>query len=146
MSLMAEQTDRTDLSDLVRRRRAELGLSGRDLRDRCIDPVTSEVPFSYPWLSKVERAIASVAPPKLPLLRALAAGLGLPLSIVRDAALAQYMGIELQDNAIWSADESTRVTVARMEELSPQGRAELAELVEFWTRSRRSIGQNPEDR
>lgn len=129
---MAEQIVRTDLSDLVRDRRAELGLSLRALTERCIDPDTGEVPFKFGWIGKVEKADPTVVAPRLPLLRALAAGLAYPLRAVQDAAAAQYMGI-VQD-AIWSQDRSTRITVARMGELSEEEREEFAHMAELWTR------------
>lgn len=136
MSIMAELTARTDLSDLVRRRRAELGVGLRELRDRCIDPETGEVPFSFAWIGKVERALPTVDAPKLPVLRALAAGLNVPLRIVQQAAAAQYMGVAPDGDAIWSQDHSARLVVARMSELSAEDRAQLAEMVELFTRGK----------
>lgn len=144
MFLMAEQTVRTDLSDLVKHRREELGLSDRALAPRCIDPDTGEAPFAHAWLGRLQRADPSVKAPKINILRALAEGLRLPLEVVRDAAIAQYMGIDPIGDAIWSKDRSIRITVARMSELSEADRAEFAQLAELWTRGKRQPGSNPE--
>jgi transcriptional regulator with XRE-family HTH domain len=140
---MAEHIARTDLSDLVRQRRTELGLSARALADRCIDPETGEPAFKHAWLGKLEKADPTVKTPRLPYLRALAAALQLPIKAVQDAAAAQYMGLQ-SDDAIWSADHSTRITVARMGELSEQDRQELAELVELYARGKQRPASNPE--
>lgn len=135
MSTMAEITERTDFSDLVRLRRAELGIGLRVLRERCIDPETGEVPFSFAWIRKVEKGHPTDAP-KLPVLRALAVGLGVPLRVVQHAAAAQYMGVAPDTDAIWSQDHSARIVVARMSELSAEDRAQLAEMVELFTRGK----------
>lgn len=136
MSLMAELSARTDLSDLVRRRRAELGIGQRDLAARCIDPETGQALVSFAWISKIERGLSTVDAPKLPTLRALAAGLSVPLRVVQQAAAAQFMGVEPNEDAIWSQDHSARVVVARMSELSAEDREQLAAMVELFTRGK----------
>lgn len=131
---MAEQQQSTmPLSDLVRERRAELGLSLRALADRCIDPQTGVQELKFGWIDKLERGMP-VIPPQVPALRALAAGLSLPLQRIQDEAAAQFLGIER--SAEWSADGSVRAVVARMNELSPAEREELAALAEFYAQRR----------
>ena len=142
MSLMAEQTVRTDLSDLVRRRRAELGLALRPFADRCIDPDTGTVPFKYAWVSKVEKADPTVVAPPRSWLRALAAGLSVPVPLVRQAAAAQFF--DLEPDAIWSSDHSTKITVARMSELSESDRAELAQMVEMYAKRMKAHDLKPD--
>lgn len=84
---------RTALSDLVRTRRGELGLSLRGLADRCIDPDTGARDLiKYSWLDRLEKGL-NVIPPQVPELRALAAGLQMPLRRLQDAAGAQFLGI-----------------------------------------------------
>jgi hypothetical protein len=131
---MAEQATRTDLSDLVRNRRIELGLSGRALHKRCIRPGDTEPAFGHEWLRKLEAADPSVKTPRLPYLEGLAEGLKLPITALQYAAAAQFMGIDPQRDAVWSSDRSIAVTVARMEQLSAEDRRELAELAEVYAR------------
>ncbi|MFE5662420.1 hypothetical protein ACFQ7W_00620 [Streptomyces niveus] len=123
------RTERTELSDLVRDRRAELGLSYRKLADACIDP---KAPANGPlWkfglLERLEKRFA-VSPPQLPELRALAAGLKLPLWQVQDAAGAQFLGI----TTVWTDD--VRAMVRDYEALTPDDRERLRLLMEAWKR------------
>lgn len=129
---MAEQHSSTDLSRLVYDRRRELGLSLRDLAAASLDPETGEQ-LKYSWLHRLERG-ERVIPPELPQLRAFAAGLRLPLSVVQDAAGAQFHG--RSPDAVWSQDASTRAVVARMEELSDEDRRALQVIVEAYARER----------
>lgn len=131
---MAEQATRTDLSDLVRNRRIELGLSGRALHKRCIRPGDTAPAFGHEWLRKLEAGDPSVKTPRAPYLEALAEGLQVPIGVVQRAAVAQFMGIDPQPDAVWSKDHSIAVTVARMEQLSEEDRRELAELAEVYAR------------
>lgn len=136
---MAALEQQKQLSDLVRTRRTQLGgarpLSYRDLAERSVDPETGEKPFSHAWLNKLEHG-RDMLTPKLPEMRALAAGLQVPLSVVQSAAASQFMGIEGPE--IWSEDHSVRVVVARMGELSEEDRAAFAQMAEAYARSRKS--------
>ncbi|MFC5720346.1 XRE family transcriptional regulator [Streptomyces gamaensis] len=131
---MAEQ--RTDLSDLVRDRRAELKLGLRVLADRCTDPESGEQ-LKFGWLHRLEKR-EPVIPPQLPGLRALAAGLELPLSVVQEAAGAQFMGIV---SDVWSEDEGARALVAYYGEMNDVERRQLAAMVEAFVRSRPGDGK-----
>lgn len=126
---MAEQ--RTDFSDLVRERRAELGISLRELENRAADPETGER-AKFGWISKVEKG-SSVDTPSPGLLRALAAGLQLPLRILQEAAGVQFLGM---DPSLWSEDRTTRVLVARAEELTQEDRRQLLDIAETFARRR----------
>ncbi|MFE6689617.1 XRE family transcriptional regulator [Streptomyces sp. NPDC057743] len=128
---MSEQIQRTDLSDLVRDRRAELKVGLRTLADRCADPETGEQ-LKVGWLHRLETR-EPVIPPQLPGLRALAAGLELPLPIVQEAAGAQFMGIVSE---VWSEDEDARALVAYLGEMSEAERRQVKAMVEAFARSR----------
>lgn len=131
MTAMAEQRQGTEFFDLVRERRSELGISLRELASRSIDPETGEQ-AKHAWIGKVESGTATSIPPA-PMLRALAAGLGLPARIVQEAAAVQYWGMT---SAIWSQDRSTRVLAARIEEMTAEERRQLAEIAETFARRR----------
>ena len=141
---MAEQATRTDLSDLVRNRRTELGLSVRALQKLCVRADDTEPPFGHEWLRKFEDADSTGAPPRLSYLEALAVGLQLPLDVLRVAAAAQYLGVDARREPVWSRDRSIAVTVARMEQLSEADRAELAELAELYARRKLPAPDEPE--
>lgn len=136
---MAEQ-QRSELADLVRRRRAELGISLRTLAERAIDP---EPPpgepaeqVKYGWISKLENGKPTDAPSEAQL-RALGAGLELPARALQQAAAAQYLGLA----EVWSGDQNARVLVARIEEMSPEDLAQLAAIAETFGGTRRAKGQ-----
>lgn len=89
---MAEQATSYALSDLVKGRRAELGYSLRKLAENCIDPQTGEQRYSRGAIDNLEKREPVIAP-QTPDLRALAAGLQLPLRSIQDAAGEQFLGI-----------------------------------------------------
>lgn len=82
----------THLADLVRDRRERLHLSYATLSAASCDP-ESGTSVSYGWIHRLERG-QPVVPPQVPQLRALACGLRLPLSLVQEAAAAQFFGLE----------------------------------------------------
>lgn len=137
---MAEQQQRSELADLVRRRRAELGISLRTLAERAIDPEPSpgepaeQVKFG--WISKLENGKPTDAPSEAQL-RALGAGLELPARVLQQAAAAQYLGLA----EVWSGDQNARVLVARIEEMSPEDLAQLAAIAETFASARRAKSQ-----
>lgn len=137
MSVMAEQQQRTDLTDLVRTRRQELGLSLRSLAAASVDPETGEQLVKYSWLARLEN-LEPVIAPQLPQLRAMAAGLKVPLKAVQDAAAAQFFGIAPSE--VWSANAEASIVVARMGELSEDDRRTLAEMVELFARRHSAPG------
>ncbi|GAA1977124.1 helix-turn-helix domain-containing protein [Kitasatospora viridis] len=126
---MAEHDTETPFSDLVRTRRAELGLSLRALAERCIDPETGATPITKGWIERLEKG-EPVLTPRLSELRAMAAGLQLPLRRLQDEAAVQFLGMQRQ--AEWSGDSTVRAVVARMEELTPEERADLAQMAELY--------------
>ncbi|MFE2965570.1 helix-turn-helix domain-containing protein [Streptomyces sp. NPDC059340] len=136
---MAEQRQRTDFFDLVRERRAELGISLRELEARAVDPESGEQ-AKRPWVSKVEKGTAEA--PSEPMLRALAAGLNLPVRVVAEAASIQFFGM---GSFVWSEDRTTRVLAARIEEMSDEERRQLAAIAETFARRRTRSEGNSED-
>ncbi|WP_157877449.1 isocitrate/isopropylmalate dehydrogenase family protein [Streptomyces odonnellii] len=124
---MADSPSRTDLSDLVRERRTERGLSLRKLEERCIDPEDPERGplWKFGVISRLERNLP-VIPPQLPELRALAAGLELPLWRIQEAAGGQFFGID----TMWS--DSTRAMVHDYEAMSPDDRERVRDLMRTW--------------
>lgn len=129
MHAMTEQ--RTDFTDLVRDRRAELGISLRELEARAIDDQTGDQ-ARFGWVSKVEKG-RPVDAPSPSILRALAAGLGLPLRVLQEAAAAQFLDMT---TPVWSEDRTTRVLAARIEEMTAEERQQLADIAESFARRR----------
>ncbi|MEV7154844.1 helix-turn-helix transcriptional regulator [Streptomyces misionensis] len=126
---MTEQ--RTDFADLVRQRRAELGISVRKLAEQSVDPDTG-TQAKFGWISKVERGESTDAP-SAAILRALSAGLATPLRVLQEAAAAQYLDME---SFIWSQDRTTRVLAAHIEEMTDEERQQLADIAETFARRR----------
>lgn len=131
---MVEQQQGTQLSDLVRTRRAELRLSLRAMANLCVDPGTGEQLVKYSWIDRLEKG-EPVVPPQLPQLTAMAAALQLPVRLLQEAGAAQFMGVDV---GAWSADGTVRVTAAYMEEMTPAERKELEQIAEMFARRRRS--------
>lgn len=125
---MAEQRQRTDFFDLVRERRAELGITLRELETRAIDPETGEQ-AKRAWISKVEKGTAEA--PAEPMIGALAQGLNLPRRVVAEAASMQFFGMGA---FMWSKDRTTRVLAARIEEMTDEERQEMADIAEIYAR------------
>jgi len=137
---MAEQRQGTEFFDLVRERRAELALSLRDLEVLAIDPISGEQ-AKRAWIAKVEAGTATSVP-TVKQIRALAAGLSFPVRVVQESVAAQFLDMSSQ---VSSADRSTRVLAARMEEMTAEERRQLAEIAETFAR-KRAQGDGTEDR
>ena len=113
---------RSDLSTLLRERRAELGLSLRDVEERTLGD--DGVPIvKRAWLSNLERA-APGPPPGEEHLRALSRALELPYSELGDAAAAQFWGI----GRVWHA--GARALVAQVERMTPEQVERLHQLID----------------
>lgn len=129
-----ETAGRTDLSDLVRDRKEELGKSYRELADACVDP---EDPEAGPlWkrgtLENLAKAVGIKAP-TLPQLRALKAGLDLPLGLIQEAAGSQFLGID----TVWSKDGQVRTLVHEFREMDPEDQDRVMALMESWRKLKR---------
>jgi len=120
--LTDHELPRRHLSTLLRERRAELGLSLRDVEERTLGddgvPVVKRA-----WLSNLERA-APGPPPGEEQLRALSRALGLPYSEIGDAAAAQFWGI----GRVWHA--GARALVAQVERMTPEQVERLNQLID----------------
>lgn len=131
MSLMAAEdrasapTGRADLSDLLRERRAKLGLSLRGVEARTIDPDTGEPLCKYSWINKLEKLL-TIVPPSYAQLVALAAALELPLGTVQDAAGAQFFGID----TVWNPSGEARALAVQADRMTPEQREQLLRLME----------------
>jgi hypothetical protein len=138
---MHAMTERTDFTDLLRQRRAELGHSLREMEARSVDPA-SGAQAKFGWLSKVENG-KPVDAPKEDLLKALSIGYRLPEGVLKAAAAAQFFGYDpaADPTVVWSQDRTTRIIVARAEEMNEEDRQELAEIAEIMARRRAQRGE-----
>ncbi|MFF7550876.1 helix-turn-helix domain-containing protein [Streptomyces canus] len=84
---------RTQLSDIVAERKEAAGLSYERLAARCIDPESGEQTVKSSWLHRLATG-KPVEAPGYEMLRGLAAGLGLPVGELQDAASAQFFGAD----------------------------------------------------
>lgn len=82
-----------ELAQLVSARRKELGLSYQSLAAVSVDPKTA-TKASSGWLHRLETGLPVIAP-SADVLAALATGLDLPMSILQEAAAAQFFGLRL---------------------------------------------------
>lgn len=137
MHAMAEQ-GRTDFNDLLRDRRAELGISLRELEARSVHP-ESGTQAKFGWLSKVENG-KPIDTPKKELVQAVAIGLGLPEVVVKGAVARQFLDYDpaADSSVVWSGDLTTRIIVARVEEMSEEDRRQLAEIAETFARRKQA--------
>lgn len=96
---------RTDLSDMVRKRRLAAGLSLEDVASRAVDPSSGEHVVDVDWLDRLERAaLAQSEHPEYPQLDALVGVLHLDPVAVQDAAGVQFMDV----HTVWSEDGQVR--------------------------------------
>ncbi|MDR3082504.1 MAG: helix-turn-helix domain-containing protein [Streptomyces sp.] len=125
---------RADLSELVRNRMDELGLSFRAVADASANP---DHPDEGPAWKRgtLENLVKgrTVKAPSETQLQALADALRVPLLAVQRAASAQFFGYVAER---WSDDHQTRVFVARVDELDGDELAELDELAQIILRRR----------
>jgi hypothetical protein len=127
---MTEETVRTDLSDLVRSRRADLRLGYRTLAAQCVDPTDPKAgpKWTRGTIENLEKA-RGIKPPPLGALRALAAGLKVPFHRVQEAAGAQFFGLDI----VWSTSGDARALVERADRLTPEAREQLLRFIDTLT-------------
>lgn len=118
------EVETTEFADLIRSRRAELGLSLAEFQERSVDPRTG-VQVKSGWVYRLETG-ESVIPPRTAQLRALAAATALPLGQLQDAASAQFFGIE----RVWSESGEASALVRRAGELTQDQREQLLRLID----------------
>lgn len=115
---------RSQFRDLIRARRAELGLSLERFAERAVDPETG-VTVKSGWIHRLEKG-EPVIPPEYPQLRALAAASELPVERLQDAAGQQFHGV----TAVWSASGEAKAYVRQLERLSAEQRAQLSRFLD----------------
>ncbi|MCF2130182.1 XRE family transcriptional regulator [Strepomyces sp. STD 3.1] len=111
----AEEAERTDLSDLLNNRMAELGLSYRTAADATVDPRHPEAGPLYKrgTLENLLKNRVASAPSEAQC-RALHAAFRVPLVAVQRAVAAQYQGYVAEH---WDRSEKARVLIARIDEM-----------------------------
>jgi transcriptional regulator with XRE-family HTH domain len=131
---MTAEASRTGspLSDLVRDRKDELGLTLRQLEERCMDPdpdVHDGQEVGPLWGRSTLSLLINggrIKPPSPARIRALAAGLELPVDDVREAAGKQFFGVD----TLRTGDRKVRAFVRDFEGLSPEDQAKVWRLLE----------------
>lgn len=118
---------RSQFADLIRRRRAELGLSLVNFAARAVDSETGEQVKSG-WVHRLEKG-EPVTPPQLPELRALALAAELDLEELQDAAGQQFHGVD----PVWGSSGAAKAYVRRMERMSPKQREQLMRFLDAMT-------------
>jgi transcriptional regulator with XRE-family HTH domain len=113
----------SELVELVRSRRLELGLSYQSLAAACVEP-SSRTKASTGWLYRLETG-APVIPPSMELLGALAAGLQLPRVRLQEAAAAQFFDVRLS----WDVSGEAADLVAALAALPERQRQAFADLI-----------------
>ena len=113
-----------ELASLVRARREELALSYVSLTTASVDSETG-ARLSHGWIHRLESG-KPVNAPRLPQLRALAAGLRLPLTRLQEVAAAEFFGMP-----VGSAAEAEAASIAeRVLTLTPEQRTALLTLLD----------------
>ena len=124
--------DRDPLSRLVREVN-DAGDSYQQMADRAVDPETGET-VSKPYLQKLAtNAVTSAPTPSR--LRAIAAGLRKPLTLVQRAAAIQYL--DYRATELSGYDDDVRVIVAHLAGMDPAERRRWLAMMEAAERAGR---------
>ncbi|WP_327724339.1 helix-turn-helix transcriptional regulator [Streptomyces europaeiscabiei] len=121
-SRSAEQ--RTDLADLIRARRAELGKSLDKFAADAVDPISNER-VTRGWIYRLETG-EPVTPPVFEELRALARAAEYPVERLQDAAGAQFHGVD----PLRSGSSEARAYVHKLDRLPADQRDRLLQLID----------------
>ncbi|GAA0853210.1 hypothetical protein GCM10009525_82300 [Streptosporangium amethystogenes subsp. fukuiense] len=113
------------LSRLVRACRDEAGLSLREFADKCIDP-QSDRGLLHNWIGELEHGRLPRAP-EMWRLRALAAGMGVPVQQLAELSAKQWLGVDVAEIV---TGERSWVAVTVPEGLTPEERARFVRLAE----------------
>jgi transcriptional regulator with XRE-family HTH domain len=123
---------RTDLSDLLRVRRATAGLSLEAVAAATAEPPSGKRLVDADWLDRLERAALSPDEyPEYPQLDALASVLDLDPGEVQEAAGAQFMDV----HTVWSEDGQVRAVVTG--ELDAEDLAKVQNLMRLYRQAPR---------
>lgn len=126
---VAEEAGRSDLSDLLKNRMSELGLSYRTAADATIDPGNPEAGPLYKrgtLENLLKNRIASA--PSEAQCRALHVAFQLPLTAIQRAVAAQYQGYIAEH---WNRSERARVLIARIDEMDDESLERLTKLADI---------------
>ena len=122
---LGEQLDRDELSQLVRDAN-DTGTSYQQLADRAIDPETGEQ-LSKPYMQKLATNAVTTTP-NAARLRAIAAALRLPLTVVQRAAAVQYL--DYRATELSGYDDDVRVIVAHLAGMTPGAKRRWRAMIE----------------
>lgn len=120
--------ERDHLTRYVKDYLARTGESARGLARRSRDPVTT-ISLRHGWINEIVNGEREL-PPDLPRLRALAAGMGVPVEVVAELAAAQWLGVDVAQVAPGGDGGETRVTVTVPPGLTPEERARFVRVAE----------------
>lgn len=116
--------ERTQLRDIVVQRKEDLGIGYERLAARCIDPESGEQTVKSSWLHRLATGKTTEAPdPEM--LRGMAAGLGVPVGELQDAASAQYFGA----SKVFSESAQARAFLEDADRLTPAQREAIRALM-----------------
>lgn len=120
--------ERTQLRDIVVQRKEDLGIGYERLAARCIDPESGEQTVKSSWLHRLATGKTTEAPdPEM--LRGMAAGLGVPVGELQDAASAQYFGA----SKVFSESAQAQAFLEDADRLTPAQREAIRALMRSLT-------------
>jgi hypothetical protein len=123
----AQEPERRQFADLVRRRRAELNEGLDAFAAKAVDPV-SGARVKRGWIYRLETG-EPVTPPVFEELRALAAACELPVEALQDAAGSQFHGVD----PVVSGSSEARAYVRKLDQLPAAQRDQLLRLIDTLT-------------
>lgn len=115
---------RSDLADLIRARRAELGKSLDKFAAEAMDPI-SKRRVTRGWIYRLETG-ETVTPPIFEELRALAQAAEYPVERLQDAAGAQFHGVD----PLRSGSSEAKAYVHKLDRLPADQRERLLRLID----------------
>lgn len=113
------------------------GDSYQRIADRAIDSGTGET-VSKPYLQRVVKN-PPANPPTVPMIKAIAAALGKPEHIIKDAVARQWLQYEATE--LSGYDEDTRIIVAHLAGQSPTEKRRWRRMIEADDQARHEIGE-----
>lgn len=123
--------ERTQLRDIVVRRKEELGLGYERLAARCIDPESGEQTVKHSWLHRLATGKTTEAP-DYETLRGMAVGLGVPVAELQDAAGAQFFGSQ----KVFAESAEAQAFLEDADRLTPVQREAIRALMRSLTEGR----------
>ncbi|MFE6225423.1 helix-turn-helix domain-containing protein [Streptomyces sp. NPDC057854] len=118
-----DQSALRTLSEVVRDRRHELGLSTRTLAERCVVDTEAGTTLSRHYIERLEKDVPTLTPPRVPELKALAMGLELPLRVIQDAAGFQFHGVTTR------RESTAAFLIPELEEVDPEQQEQIVAML-----------------